>query len=67
MDNIPTLNADGLKTLEELKADGLDFSAYSSGGSNGRFTITSYIAKRGRRKVYGSYNYQTGKYDEKSI
>ncbi len=40
---------------------GLKFKAVST---NGDFEITSYIATRNGRKVYGYYNYQTGNYIE---
>jgi hypothetical protein len=52
-----------MKTVEELKDDGLDLLAYSSDGA---FKVTSYIALRGKRRVYGAYHHQIAKYIEVS-
>jgi len=53
-----------MKTFKELKADGLKISAMSE---NGAFKVTSYIGKRGRKRVYGYFDHVLNRYEEKKI
>lgn len=54
-----------MKSPSELKAEGLDITAMSSGMQDGKETVSSYIAWRGKRKVYGQYDHKTKQYIEK--
>ena len=48
-----------MKTVQQLQAEGYNFKAYSS---NGAFMVTSFIAIKSRRKVYGHYSEKEQKY-----
>lgn len=54
----------GMKEPEVLIRDGYQLQAAST---NGRNHVTSYIAKRKGRRVYGHYDYQKAEYIEESI
>lgn len=56
------LNTSGLGRPSSFAAIGVKLKAYSSNGSG---DVTSYIGTRKGKRVYGSYDYQKGKYIEK--
>lgn len=54
----------GMKEPEAFIQDGYRMQAAST---NGRNHVTSYIARRKGRRVYGYYDYQKAEYVEESI
>lgn len=53
-----------MKNFNDFTKDGYNILACSS---DGNFMVTSYIAKRRGRKIYGYFNHKKGEYVEQFI
>lgn len=53
-----------MKTSKQFASEGYKFLALSE---NGTFHVTSYIARKSGRKIYGYFDYKLNKYIEENM
>ncbi|WP_078598628.1 hypothetical protein [Evansella clarkii] len=61
---MPHFDFSNLKEPDQFQKEGYRLQAMSTNGNN---HVTSYIAKKDNRRVYGYYNYQDAAYIEEPV